>query len=194
MNESIEQCDDIFPQKMKEFREESGLNQKDIADKLGINRVTYIYYESGKRQPGYVFLRDFSKLSGWTPSYLLGLSEHRTLDQEADALQMQGDEKAIEASSLIRHTAINLLSRINKGEDDAPTYDVFLEPLARLCDQVNRIQKYISRYSIGEKTKIPLFIPSDLEQEIAALEIVKTAYQATHDVMKGFAIFIKERN
>lgn len=182
--------EDIFPQRMREYREENGLSQKDIAEKLGINRVTYIYYESGKRQPGFTILHDFSVMSGWTPSYLLGLSEHRTLDQEADAAQLHGDTRTVEAAALIRQTAKNLLDRTNKGENDALTYDIFLKPLARLCDQVDKIQKYIDGYSIDEKGNIKkleaaeLWAPTDNDKEV--LDIFKNAQQAFNDLMKGF--------
>ena len=198
MSEIMGQFDGIFPQRMKEFREESRLNQKDIAEKLGINRVTYIYYESGKRQPGYVFVRDFSKLSGWTPSYLLGLSEHRTLEKEADAAQLHGDPEAVEAAALIRQTAKKLLDRTNKGESDALTYEIFLKPLARLCDQVDKIQKYINGYSTNEKGEISRSVYAELwdtskadkdkenDRDKEVLEIFKAAYEASNDLMKGF--------
>lgn len=184
--------ENMFAQRMKEYREEAGLNQQEIADKLGVKRAAYAHYESGNRQPGFSFLGDFSKLSGWTPSYLLGLSEHRTLDQEADAAKLarQGDPEAVEAAALIRQTAKNLLNRANKGENDAPTYDVFLKPLARLCDQVDKIQKYISGYSIDERGNITrsvsaeLWDPTDNDKEV--LEIFKAAYEASNDLMKGF--------
>lgn len=133
--------EEIFPQRMKEYREEAGLSQKEIADKLGFNRVTYIYYESGNRQPGYSFLRDFSKMSGWSPSYLLGLSEYRTLEQEADAAQLHGDGKSIEAATMIRHTAKSLLDRYNAGNNHI--YEDYLEPLAHICEYIDSSKEYL---------------------------------------------------
>lgn len=187
----IVNVESAFTQKLREYRNTIGINQQEMADRLGVKRAAYAHYESGSRQPSFSFLRDFCKLSGWTPSYMLGLSEHRTLDQEADAakLAQQGNKEAVDAATRIRQTAMNLLNRANKGENDAPTYDVFLKPLARLCDQVNRIQKYISGYSI-EDGKITRFVsaelwdPTDNDKEV--LEIFKAAYEASNDLMKGF--------
>lgn len=133
--------EEVFPQRMKEYREVTGKSQKDIADQLGFNRVTYIYYESGNRQPGYTFLRDFSKLSGWSPSYLLGLSKYRTLTEESDAAQLHGDDKAVEAATIIRQTAKSLLDRYNAGENRI--YNDYLEPLARVCESIDRTQEYL---------------------------------------------------
>ena len=76
---------EVFPKRMKEYREGANLSQKEIAEQLRINRVTYIYYENGDREPGYQFLRKFSRLSGWSPSYLIGLSIYKTTEQEVDA-------------------------------------------------------------------------------------------------------------
>lgn len=183
--------ENMFAQRMKEYREEAGLNQQEIADKLGVKRAAYAHYESGNRQPGFSFLGDFSKLSGWTPSYLLGLSEHRTLEKEADAYaaQIRGDAKTVAAAALIRQTAKNLLNRANKGENDAPTYDVFLKPLAILCDQIDKIQKYIDGYSIeeGKTTRfvsVELWDPTENDKEV--LEIIRAARDASYDLMKGF--------
>ena len=75
----------IFQRRMKEYRIKVGLNQQEIADLLEIKRAAYAHYENGNRQPGLKFFSDFIKLSGWTPSYLLGLSPHQTIEKEVDA-------------------------------------------------------------------------------------------------------------
>ena len=43
----------IFPQRLKELRLKKGLTQKDIADLVHVNRVTYTNWESGNRKPSY---------------------------------------------------------------------------------------------------------------------------------------------
>ena len=179
--ELMGQIDGVFPQRMREYREEAGLNQKEIADKLCVNRVTYIYYESGKRQPGYVFVRDFSRLSGWSPSYLLGLSQYRTLDQEADAFQLtpEGASEAAAAASLIRQTAKKLLDRYNKGEERI--FSDYLEPLANVCNQVDNIQRYFS-YEKAPSNKIVKEAYADFDDQFQA------AYKACNALLeRGFS-------
>ena len=93
--------DDVLPQRMREYRVGKNWTQQEMADRLGINRVTYIYYESGKRQPSYTFLYDFSKLSGWSADYLLGLSDiKQPVDKQNEAISQY--------ENIVQHTARSL--------------------------------------------------------------------------------------
>ena len=55
---------DIFKNKLKELREESGLSQKVVAEKMGIPVSTYANWEQGRREPSiddiYKLLRVFN--------------------------------------------------------------------------------------------------------------------------------------
>lgn len=143
--------DALFGKRMKEYRDEAGLNQQEIADKLGVKRTAYAHYESGKRQPSFEFLTEFSKLSGWTTSYLLGLSEYKTLTQEINAARLINvqNSEAASAAKKIYDTIGNLLARIDRGEVDF--YDNYLEPIARISDLVNKAQRSIKRFTINEE-------------------------------------------
>lgn len=63
-------------QRLKELRQENGYTQKEIAQKLGLNSVTYLHYEKEQREPPLSLLADIAKLYGVTVDYLLGLSEY----------------------------------------------------------------------------------------------------------------------
>jgi transcriptional regulator with XRE-family HTH domain len=52
---------------LKKFRAKQGLTQQQMADKLGINRVTYTKIELGYRNPDLNFMRDFEKVFGLSP-------------------------------------------------------------------------------------------------------------------------------
>ena len=65
----------ILGDRLKELREEHGLTQRQLADRLGINSVTYLHYEKDQREPPLSLLADISKYYGVTVDYLLGLTD-----------------------------------------------------------------------------------------------------------------------
>ncbi|MBE7082421.1 MAG: helix-turn-helix transcriptional regulator [Clostridiales bacterium] len=64
----------ILGQRLKELRQEQGLTQKELADLLGINSVTYLHYEKEQRQPPLELLVDLAKFFNVTVDYLLGVT------------------------------------------------------------------------------------------------------------------------
>ena len=61
--------------RLKELREECGLTQKQLAEKLQINSVTYLHYEKEQREPPLSLLADFAKFFDVSVDYLLGLTD-----------------------------------------------------------------------------------------------------------------------
>jgi transcriptional regulator with XRE-family HTH domain len=53
----------------------AAMNQKDLADALGISRASVGYYENGTRTPDIVVLKKISKYFGVTYDYLMGESD-----------------------------------------------------------------------------------------------------------------------
>lgn len=68
-----------------ELREERGLSQELAARKMEISRSALGYYERGERQPDAMFIIKASELYNVTTDYLLGLSEYRSIENEAIA-------------------------------------------------------------------------------------------------------------
>ena len=52
---------------LKDFRKKQRLTQQQIANKLGINRVTYTKIELGYRDPDLNFMRNFEKAFNLSP-------------------------------------------------------------------------------------------------------------------------------
>ncbi len=65
----------ILGERLKELREDNNLTQKQIAEKLNINSVTYLHYEKSQREPPLSLLADMAKYYGVTVDYLLGLED-----------------------------------------------------------------------------------------------------------------------
>ena len=63
----------ILGTRLKELREEKGFTQKQLADKLNINSVTYLHYEKEQREPPLSLLADIAVFYGVSVDYLLGL-------------------------------------------------------------------------------------------------------------------------
>lgn len=51
-----------FSQRLKELRLKKGLTQKEIADLVHVNRVTYTNWEKGKREPNFETLLKLADL------------------------------------------------------------------------------------------------------------------------------------
>lgn len=62
--------------RLKELRESSGLTQKQLADILHINSVTYLHYEKSQRKPPLALLADIAKFYEVPVDYLLGLTDY----------------------------------------------------------------------------------------------------------------------
>ena len=65
----------ILGKRLKELREEKGLTQKQLADLISINSVTYLHYEKEQREPPLSLLADIAVFYGVTVDYLLGLED-----------------------------------------------------------------------------------------------------------------------
>lgn len=62
--------------RLKELRITGGLTQKQLADILGINSVTYLHYEKEQREPPLSLLADMAKFFDVSVDYLLGLTDY----------------------------------------------------------------------------------------------------------------------
>lgn len=66
---------EIFPIRLKTLREMKKLNQKEVADTVGIPHSTYNYYESGKRQPTISVIAKLADFYRVTADYLIGRTD-----------------------------------------------------------------------------------------------------------------------
>ena len=65
----------LLGQRLKELREEKKLTQKQVADALKINSVTYLHYEKSQREPPLALLAEMAFFFDVSVDFLLGLSD-----------------------------------------------------------------------------------------------------------------------
>lgn len=68
--------------RLKNLREDSQLNQSDIAKKLNISTAAYSYYENEKRDMPTNVLKQLSEFFNCSIDYLLGKTDIRNIEQE----------------------------------------------------------------------------------------------------------------
>lgn len=66
-----------FPERLKMLREEKGLLQRELAEKLNLSRVAITHYEQGTRFPEWDTLQGMADLFDVSVDYLLGRTEQK---------------------------------------------------------------------------------------------------------------------
>ncbi|MED1304181.1 hypothetical protein BK704_01250 [[Bacillus thuringiensis] serovar konkukian] len=87
-----------FGQRLKELR--GSRTQDEVAQKLGIARARYSHFENNRHEPDLQLIQKMANYYEVTTDYLLGNSNHKTLDEEK--------------SEKISKEAADLMERINK--------------------------------------------------------------------------------
>ena len=82
-----------FAERLKFLRKKRKLTQQEIADKIGISRVGYGYWEKGTREPSIDNLVELSKLLGTSLDYLLGYNDYNFVDTNEIMSIMQGADE-----------------------------------------------------------------------------------------------------
>ena len=95
--------------RLKELREEKGLQQKDVAEDLKISRQVYNNYELGKREPDYLMLVRLSEYFGKTTDYLLGATE---ISPQTKKEPTPHEELVQEFSDLIKLVPVEKLPKV----------------------------------------------------------------------------------
>lgn len=66
----------ILGTRLKELRAEKRLTQREVAEALGLNSVTYLHYEKAQREPPLSVLADMAIYFGISVDFLLGLKDY----------------------------------------------------------------------------------------------------------------------
>ena len=77
-----------FGQILKQLRSETGLNQKELADKIDISRSSIAMYETDQRTPDYETINALSDFFKVSADYLLGRTNIRNYEENTIAAHM----------------------------------------------------------------------------------------------------------
>lgn len=154
----------IFSDRLTELRKKRKLTQQQVADKLGINRVTYTNWEKGNREPSIDKIIRITQILDTTVDYLVGLSDIPT--------------RGITTEELDKLPREEVLERIHMDYDDLTLY--FLEKLAEQKDNI----------SIDELLEIGTKELSLSKEELRgdlykALELVETKFKVLFSLSSG---------
>ena len=64
-----------FSQIVKSLRLERGWSQQDVADRVGLNKMTISQYENGKRKPSFEMIEALAEIFHVDMNYLLGFTD-----------------------------------------------------------------------------------------------------------------------
>lgn len=115
-------CKEIFAERLKKLRSESGLSQEKLARELGISKGSLGFYETYKNTPDIEVLNSVAKYFNVSTNYLLGISENKTTNAELqDVCDYTGlSENAIEYIKSINEREryiLNLLFKTNEMKE-----------------------------------------------------------------------------
>lgn len=69
---------DYFNENLKYAREQKGLSQKEVSEKIGVAKSTYSLYESGNREPNVQTIKKIADVLGVSADELLGIDSDIT--------------------------------------------------------------------------------------------------------------------
>ena len=78
----------MLKDRIKESRKAAGLKQREVAELIGVTESTYCGYETGKRQPDVMKLKEIAKVLNVSGDYLLELDIEIAPDISSEAVQI----------------------------------------------------------------------------------------------------------
>ena len=92
---------EYFNENLRRVREQKGLSQKDVAEKIGVAKSTYSLYESGNREPNVQTIKKIADVLEVSADELLGIN----MDATTLAAHFDGDEFTEDELNEIRQFA-----------------------------------------------------------------------------------------
>lgn len=96
-----------FSERLKQGRSEKKLTQQEIANRMGVNRVTYTNWENGKREPEIDKVVELATELNYTVDYLLGIDDVNVLALADDYGEMNDTERE-EVQKLLLKNFLNI--------------------------------------------------------------------------------------
>lgn len=86
----------LFSDNLKKMREKRGYTHQELADLVGVNRVTYTNWENGNREPKFEKVIELAKVLKANTDYLLGFSDKNMFEMTDDELVIVSSPEVFE--------------------------------------------------------------------------------------------------
>lgn len=155
-----------FSERLRELREERGLNQEQLGEAIGgVSRGSISYYEKGERVPTIEVLGVISELFNVSADYLIGRTDVRRNDVE---------EQAISRRLALSSEAVEMLSDYSqyKGGGNCPEIDTIHLLLDNLrgTEGGRLLRALAAFFSYGGTEE------RELDEELLMLKVTKELY------------------
>lgn len=131
-----------YGQRLKKLREETGLSQKELTDRLMINRSTYARYETSSTQPDFDTLNKLANYFNVTIDYILGRTDIKRTSLESNE-SLTKNEKDI--AKRMKELAESLEKTQGLAFDGEPMSDEAKESLLEAMEFAVRTAKKINK-------------------------------------------------
>ena len=146
--------------RLREIREKHDISQRKTAEKLGISKSYYNYFESGERIIPLSRLNDFSNLFNVDFDYVLGLSNHNIVTKKIKRLNSKLIGSRIKEIRLKNKlTQKDIAKIVNTSQSTICSYEkgntiILTAFLYEMCTKLNVSANYITGKSNAIKTII----------------------------------------
>lgn len=147
IKEELKEVIVIFSERLRQLREEKGLTQQELAEKLNIGRASISNYELGTRTPDIEVLNKLADFFGVTTDYLIGRSEYKTFEEE-NMIKAYAKNEIIDMN--LKEILLNITNQFLKLYDNdilfyATAYIDILEELINFVKNLHSKQEEILR-------------------------------------------------
>jgi transcriptional regulator with XRE-family HTH domain len=111
-----------FGEVLKELRQQAGMTQKQLADRLWLSKATVSYYEQAVRYPSPEVLIKLSRVFHVSTDYLLGIEDKKQVI-DVSGLKNEDIEFLENAAALLREKNEEAEHTKEKKQDKSRTYD-----------------------------------------------------------------------
>ena len=113
----------MFGENLKHIRENAGLSQKALADKIFVSQQTVAKWETNKTTPNPETIILITKVFGITSDYLLGISSHKTDEDQTHSNISSSENDFIKSYRRLDEGDKGEIRGIIKQMLRAPKYD-----------------------------------------------------------------------
>ena len=148
--------------RLREIREKYDISQRKTANKLGISKSYYNYFESGERIIPIARLNDFCNLFHVDFDYALGFSNHNIVTKRITVLDKKLVGKRInEIRTMNKLTQSDLAKLLHTSQSTISSYEhgktiILTAFLYEMCSKLNVSANYI----VGKTNSIKIIIES----------------------------------